>query len=82
MDNSRGSLQYVLVDDPATILPQTRKLKLHEISKSGMPMYQLEKGGKHKRSKDGDVYYAVQKIKLSKGIVSKLSQAQLKQLNE
>ena len=39
LDNSRGSLQYVLVDDPASILPQTRKLKLHEINKSGMPVY-------------------------------------------
>ena len=77
MEQSRGSLQYVIVDDPNTILPQTRKLKLHEISKAGIPMYQLDKG-KHKRSKNGDVYFAVQKVKLSKGIVSKLTQNQLK----
>ena len=44
-------------------------------------MYQLDKG-KHKRSKNGDVYFAVQKVKLSKGIVSKLTQNQLKQLSE
>ena len=59
MENSRGSLQYVLVDDPSTILPQTRKLKLHEISKTGFPVYQIDKGTKHKRSKNGDVYFAV-----------------------
>ena len=52
--------------------------KLHEISKTGFPVYQLDKGGKHKRSKNGDVYFAVQKVKLSKGIVSKLTNNQLK----
>ena len=41
-NTSRGSLQYVLVDDGKAILPSRRKLKLNEINKAGVPVYQLD----------------------------------------
>ena len=62
MENSKQSLhQYMIVDDPDQILPQTRKLKLHQISKSGIPVYKDPKGKKRtSSSKDPEVYFAVQ----------------------
>ena len=57
-NTSRGSLQYVLVDDGQTILPSRRKLKLNEINKAGVPVYQLDKN-KSKKQKNGDTFVQV-----------------------
>ena len=68
LNSSQASAQYVLVEGPQEILPQKRKLKLHEISKTGIPVYQVDKA-KPRKQKHGEVFMQVQKVKLSKGIV-------------
>ena len=57
-NTSRGSLQYVLVDDGQAILPSRRKLKLNEINKAGVPVYQLDKN-KSRKQKNGDTFVQV-----------------------